>query len=97
MTCFQGVPVSTENSPPNLYATSRTFATTSLSSISEIITTSAPRALAVRQTWVVKRLSRGILWLIRRMTIIAIRLLREESGSNIKLGRRLRLGVEGLL
>ncbi len=42
-----------EKSPPNLPATSLIVASTVLSSLSAIMTPSAPSARAVRQTWVV--------------------------------------------
>src|SRR5207237_8991593 len=69
--CFHGFPLSTSKGPPNLFVTSRIVDSTTLSSWSAMITPSAPRARAVRQTWVVTRESLKTLWPLRRMNILA--------------------------
>ena len=69
--CFHGFPLWISKGPPNLSVTSRIVDSTTLSSWSAIMTPSAPRARAVRQTWVVTLESLKTRWPIRRMTILA--------------------------
>src|SRR5712692_2572072 len=82
-TRLQSAPLSTENCPPNRLATSATEDSTCVSFLFAIITPEAPRARAVRQTWVVTRESRKTLCPMRSTMTLA------KNGPVVLLGHTL--------